>query len=58
VSGDDADECFDRERRIRHYIRHNRRVQNYFQHRPGDLLVLNAADADAMERLCGFLGVE
>lgn len=36
----------------------NRRVQDYFQHRPGDLLVLNVADPDAMERLCAFVGVE
>jgi hypothetical protein len=58
VWGDEAEDCFGRERRIRHYIRHNRRVKDYFKHRPGDLLVLNVADADAMERLCVFLGVE
>lgn len=41
----------------RHYELHRERVADYFRHRPADLLVLNVGDADAMERLCAFLGV-
>lgn len=52
----DAD-IWDRERLVAHYERHNERVRNYFLHRPDDLLVLNVADPEAMQRLCGFLGV-
>jgi hypothetical protein len=40
----------------KHYTRHNERVQDYFRHRPRDLLVLNLADAGSMQRLCEFLG--
>jgi hypothetical protein len=39
-----------------HYERHNWRVQDYFRHRPSDLLVVNVADEDAMQRICEFLG--
>jgi hypothetical protein len=39
-----------------HYDDHVRRVKAYFRHRPGDLLVLNVAEADAMASLCRFLG--
>lgn len=39
-----------------HYRRHNERVQDYFRHRPDDLLVLNLADDGAMQSLCRFLG--
>jgi hypothetical protein len=38
------------------YRRHNETVQDYFRNRRDDLLVLNVADPDAMERLAGFLG--
>mgnify|MGYP001071861441 CR=1 FL=1 len=31
-------------------------VEDYFGHRPDDLLVLNLSQADAMQRLCDFLG--
>lgn len=40
----------------RAYHEHNARIQDYFRHRPDDLLVLNASDPKAMEKLCGFLG--
>lgn len=39
-----------------HYVRHNERVQDYFRHRPNDLLILNLADPDSMKLLCEFLG--
>lgn len=39
-----------------HYVRHNERVQDYFRHRPNDLLVLNLADPNSMRLLCEFLG--
>ncbi|NTV94339.1 MAG: hypothetical protein HGA75_02865 [Thiobacillus sp.] len=40
----------------RHYEAHNRRVLDYFKYRPDDLLVVNLADPDTMDRLCDFLG--
>jgi len=39
-----------------HYEWHNNLVLDYFRHRPNDLLVLNLADSDSMQRLCCFLG--
>ncbi len=57
VYGDAEESFYDRETNIRRYEDHNRRVLDYFRHRPGDLLVLNVADADGMTRLCRFLGL-
>jgi len=37
------------------YTTHNRAVQEYFRHRPGDLLVLNVAEPEAYNKLCNFL---
>ena len=56
VHGDAEESFYDRETNIRRYQDHNRRVLDYFRHRPGDLLVLNVADADAMRRVFDFLG--
>jgi hypothetical protein len=47
---------WDKDKLIREYNDHNRRVKDYFQHRPNDLLVLNLADPSAMGNLCRFLG--
>lgn len=49
-------EPYDKDSLIREYNDHNRRVKDYFRHRPNDLLVLNLADPNAMESLCRFLG--
>jgi Sulfotransferase domain/Tetratricopeptide repeat len=38
------------------YLSHNQQVMDYFMHRPADLLVVNLIEADAMERVCAFLG--
>ncbi|MCC7475526.1 MAG: hypothetical protein IT425_09030 [Pirellulales bacterium] len=40
------------------YETHCQSVVAYFRNRPNDLLILNVADADAMQRLCEFLQVE
>lgn len=40
------------------YERHNERIKEYFKYRPDDLLVLNVADQNAMEKLYSFLGVK
>lgn len=56
IYGVDATTLYDREIYIAHYINHNRRALDYFRHRPGDLLVLNVAEAGAMRKLCAFLG--
>ena len=55
--GDDQALLYDREWYTRCYDEHNRAVQEYFKDRPGDLLVLNVADPDAMPRLLAFLGL-
>jgi hypothetical protein len=46
----------DKRELIDYYNRHNYLVKDYFRHRPEDLLVINLAEADAMQRLCRFLG--
>jgi len=55
--GGDESLLYNREAYIAGYLHHNRSVTDYFRHRPDDLLVLNVGDADAMQRLCEFLGV-
>jgi len=47
---------YDRELYTRAYEEHNRKIREYFKNRPDDLLILNVADADSMERLVKFLG--
>jgi hypothetical protein len=56
VYGADAHTLYDKVRYQAHYRDHNRQVIEYFRHRPGDLLVLNVAEPNAMERLHVFLG--
>jgi tetratricopeptide (TPR) repeat protein len=56
--GDDERLLYDRDTYIAGYHGHNRSVVEYFRHRPADLLVLNVGDADAMRRLCAFLGLD
>lgn len=40
------------------YVSHNARVQEYFRHRPLDLLTMNVGHSDALKQLCAFLGRE
>eukprot|EP00977_Amphora_coffeiformis_P026973 scaffold32052_cov169-Amphora_coffeaeformis.AAC.3 len=47
---------FDKDYLIGFYERHNLAVKHYFWNRPDDLLILNPAHDDAMERLCNFVG--
>lgn len=56
--GVDEKTLYDKEIYISHYLNHNRQVIEYFRHRPSALLVLNVAEANAMERLYAFLGIE
>ena len=56
VYGPEEKTLFDEKLYKSHYSRHNERVQDYFRHRPGDLLVINLADPDSMKTLCEFLG--
>ena len=55
--GIDETSLYDRTIYIAHYENHNRQVVDHFKDRPGDLLVLNVAEAEAMGALCAFLGV-
>lgn len=43
---------------IEGYERHIRNVEEYFRHRPDDLLVINVSEEDAYQKLCSFLGVD
>lgn len=54
----DESNLYARDHYVEQYERHNRQVLDYFRHRPGDLLVLNVGERDAMRALCEFLGVE
>lgn len=40
------------------YEAHNDRVKKYFMYRPNDLLVLNVAEDNAMEKIYTFLGLK
>jgi hypothetical protein len=42
----------------RQYERHNESIVDYFSQRPADLLVLNVADPDAVDRVCDFLSMD
>ncbi len=54
--GLDKDELYPEDEMKAYYLRHNDIVKDYFRNRPGDLLVLNLADPDSMQKLCAFLG--
>ena len=54
--GIDEASLYDPEIYMAHYRNYNRTVQDYFRFRPDDLLVVNLSEADALERICGFLG--
>jgi len=41
-----------------HYENHNARVKEYFKYRPNDLLVIDLAEEDVMEKIHHFLGVK
>lgn len=56
VYGVDEDTLYDPAIYKRHYEDHNQKILEYFKYRPGDLLVLNVSETDAMSRLCVFLG--
>ena len=56
IYGADESSVYDRRLYISCYLNHNRQVTEYFKDRPQDLLVLNVGQADAMEKLCAFLG--
>lgn len=46
---------FDASTFLSRYQRHNREVQEYFEDRPGDLLVMNVDRGDNYRELCSFL---
>jgi hypothetical protein len=50
------DDLFEKNVLIRNYNEHNRRVEDYFRHRPDDFMVLNVGESSAIEKLCQFLG--
>lgn len=55
ISVTPVDDPFNKEILIASYNAHNTAVQEYFRHRPGDLLVLNVANPEAYDDLCDFL---
>lgn len=56
LNGIDERTLYDRNLYIARYLTHNQSVMDYFRARPADLLMLNVAEPDAMQRLCAFLG--
>ena len=56
--GNDEKLLYNRDAYIASYLEHNKSVEDHFRDRPDDLLVLNVGHADAMPRLCAFLGIE
>ncbi|BCX49880.1 P-loop containing nucleotide triphosphate hydrolase [Haloferula helveola] len=56
VYGIDESTLYDPRIYMEHYENYNRTVQDYFAGRPDDFLTLNVGDADAVQRLCEFLG--
>lgn len=54
--GADEKTLYDRDLYIRCYEEHNSQAINYFQGRPESFIVLDIAEANAMERLLIFLG--
>lgn len=54
--GADESMLYNRIMYIEHYEYHINQVKEYFKGRPDDLLVLNVAEPDAIERLVKFLG--
>lgn len=54
----DESNLYDRDRYVAHYEQHIDAVEDYFRGRPNDLLVLNLAQVDAMDRLGEFLGID
>jgi hypothetical protein len=44
------------EQLLRRYKHHNWEVEEYFSHRPDDLLIVNWREGDGWEELCSFLG--
>lgn len=56
VFGADEADIYNRDLYIRWYEEHNKKIIEYFEGRPDDLLVLNVGEPDAMERLLVFLG--
>lgn len=43
---------------VSHYNEYNRKAIEYFQDRPGDLLVINVAEHEAYQKFADFLGVQ
>lgn len=54
--GADESTLYDRGIYVQYYENHNSQAKEYFKGRADDLLVLNVAEHDAMERLVKFLG--
>jgi hypothetical protein len=49
---------YDRDIYMRHYVMHSLNVVDYFRFRTDQLLVLNLAEPNAMDKLCRFLDIE
>lgn len=47
---------FDADVFLARYRRHNAEVMHYFQHRPGDLLIMDMDGGSGWQELCSFLG--
>jgi hypothetical protein len=57
IYGVDEAHVYDRARYVAAYEQHNEAVLDYFDGRPGSLLVLDVAEPDALAALGAFLGI-
>ena len=50
------DDPYHKETLMAHYQEHNRKIIEYFEDKPGRLLVVDVKDEGAAERICRFVG--
>jgi len=50
-----GNDVFNYERFVTAYQNHNKQVQDYFQNRKKDFLIMNICEGDSWEKLCSFL---
>ena len=55
--GEDQIDIWNKEMRIKDYVKHNEYVVKFFQDKPGQLLVLNVSEPDAYQKLANFLKI-
>jgi hypothetical protein len=52
-----AEDPYNYESLLKFYERHLEDVTDYFSNKPGSFLMINVAEAGALKKMCGFIGV-